>query len=324
MKNEKMTVTQTTAPENAGEAFEIEAPRFQEGGQHDLHDRGYGSGIGVHQRGANDPNAHAPDQATVPDFVQSDRAEQANLVSMPQEQPNYQQMYGQSENEKGQWRKTADQAMQELTQLRAELGALRAVQPQHQYQQAPAQAPAAQQLPDTFFPGKEEGDLVEVKDVDAMVRSAIAPAVMQIHNQQQQLYQQQMAAQKAASGITPAIEQQVMAEAPWLNSVQEGPARIQAMQSFIATRQQAQAPRGQNPNAPQQAQVNPEQAAARRVTYIESGQQTKPSETEVPVQQRIAQEFSQATTAADKKKVLMKYGMNRVNDWGPDVWGPAR
>jgi hypothetical protein len=60
------------------------------------------------------------------------------------------------------------------------------------------------------------------------------------------------------------------------------------------------------------------------VTYVESQQAAKSSESEVPLQQRIAQEMAGAKTAAQKKAILMKYGMQQANDWGPDVWGPAR
>jgi hypothetical protein len=323
MKSEKMVMPPVPAPENAGEQFELEAPRHQGGGTHDPNDRGYGSGIGVAQRGENNIELEAPETPTVPDFV----ADPFEDINPPAPDQNWQQMYGQSENEKGQWRKTANEAMTELAQLKAELGVMRnATSPatpgypaQYSTPQQPAQAQQAQ-MPETFFPDKSPDDIVETKDVDALVRNVVGPAVMQLQQQQQQLYAETLAAQKRAAGITPDVEAKMAAECPWLQSIPEGPARIQAMQGYAQQRRQAQPGKA----APATAQVSPDQAAARRVTYIESGKAATPSESEVPVQQRIAQEWAQAKNAADKKAILIKYGMQHVNDWGPDVWGPAR
>lgn len=323
-----------TEPQTDLESFK-EAPRYQGGGTHDMEDRGFGSGIGVAQRGENDPDqqqTYTP--AEVPSFVQ----ENSHVASLPQEDPDYwKKMYGQSENEKGEIRRAV---ADEVAQLKAELAAMRATMPQQpgqpypgatpgypaQPQYGPQQPQYAQQgqqpqLPETYFPDKEEGDYVEVKDVDRLVAQAIAPAVLQLNAQQQALYQQQMAAMKNAAGITPVVEQKLLAECPWMQQLPDGPAKVQAMQDYMKQRTQQQQPRQP---APQQAQVNPEQAAARRVTYIESGQAAKSTESEVPLGQRIMQEYAQARNAAEKKAVLMKYGMQHVNDWGSDVWGPAR
>lgn len=156
-----------------------------------------------------------------------------------------------------------------------------------------------------------------------MLRSVVAPAVMQLHTQTLELQRQQVQAMKSAVGITPDVEAKLNAECPWLQSVPDGVARIQAMQGYVRQRQ-AQAPQAQQASQQAQAQVSPQQAAARRVTYIESNGAARSAESEVPLQQRIAQEFGQAQGAAAKKAVLMKYGMQQANDWGSDVWGPAR
>jgi hypothetical protein len=330
MNDNTMVITNRPATEADVQAFHneeratlAEAPRFQGGGQHDTQDRGVGSGIGVAQRGAHDPEYTTPPPPEVPNFVQ-DNVPRAS-------QQDFQQMYGQSENEKGQWRKTATEAMAELEKMKLELGAMRAAvtpnaatgypQPQTYGAPQPAQAQQAPQLPETFFPEKEPGDFMEAKDVDALVRNVLAPAVLQLNQQQLQLQQQSVAAQKAAAGITPIVEAKLNAECPWLQAVPEGPTRIQAMQGVL---QQLKAAQPQQPQQPQQTRVAPEAAAARRVTYVESQQAAKSSESEVPLQQRIAQEMAGAKTAAQKKAILMKYGMQQANDWGPDVWGPAR
>ncbi len=318
MTSDKMVVTSHPATKSSIQKF-AEGDRFQAGGQHDLEDRGLGSGVGVHQRGANDPAVKMPEVPELPAFVQD------APVEAPEQ--NFQQMYGQSENEKGKWRKTAEEAMNELAQMKTELAGMRAASatpgyttPQPTYPQV-AQPTVASQLPETFFPDRSENDIVEIKDVDAMLKNLVAPAVLQLNQQQQYLQQQAAQTAKVSAGITPAIEQQLIAECPWVQQVPDGPARVQAMQGLMQQRQAAQ------PTAapqPQSTQVNPEQAAARRVTYVESGGAATPHETEIPLQQRVAQEWAGAKTAKQKRDILIKYGMQHANDWGPDVWGPVR
>ena len=120
-----------------------------------------------------------------------------------------------------------------------------------------------------------------------MVKSAIAPAVYQLWQQQQQQQSEFFNQQKMAMGITPQIEQQLSATYQWINHLPHGE-KLQAMKQLMSQQGQEEPKRPQ----PKQTMVSPEQAAARRVTYIESGQKSKPSESEIPLQQRIAQEFS--------------------------------
>lgn len=320
---EKVESTATPASEASIEDF-MRGSEWMGGNQNDYLDRGIGSGIGVSQRGADpfevEPTPLTPEQAS------------------GQVDTDWQKLYGNSENEKGAWRRTAQEAMSQLEQMKAELEQMRQAfnQPQQpgygyaQPQQAQHPNYAAQsytqqpyQLPQTFFPDKQEGDYVEVKDVDNLVKSAIAPAVMQLWQQTAELQRMQLEASKATQGITPQIERTIVTRYPWIAHMPEGPARIQAMADIMRGSQpgggqsqvQSRAPASQ----PTPTGIHPAEAAARRVVYVESGQKAATGNEEMPLQQRIEQEFNAARTAEEKRKVLMKYGMAQVNDFGRDV-----
>ncbi len=67
------------------------------------------------------------------------------------------------------------------------------------------------------------------------------------------------------------------------------------------------------------AQVSPSQAAARRVTYIESGTGKAATDDEGrSVYEQVKAEFDAAKTAREKKAVLIKHGIGVSHDWGPD------
>lgn len=311
------TVTQGVATEGSIENF-IEGEAYQQGGRFDANDRGMGSGVGVPQIPGNYEESPAPPEEAP--YVQD---------LAPQEgDQDFKQLYGKSENEKGEWRRTAQEAMSQLDQLKAELGSMRAafVQPQAApvyqgpnmppYPQPPQPQQQAQmpQFPDTYFPGKGEGDFLEPGDVDNVLQR-VDVAMTNLQQQGMALWQQQLQFMKTQAGIDPQTEQRLAAQHPWIAQMPDGPARVQALQNMKQV-EQAQKP-GQ-PRAPRPAttKVAPEQAAARRVTYIENNQQKSHTEAEVPLKQRVAQEMAAAKTAFEKRKVLEKYGMGGANDWG--------
>lgn len=295
----------------------MQGERFQDGSRFDTETRGFGSGVSRGEARSYDP-ADAPAAPKEQDFVPP-------VAPAPVEDDidHWKRLYGQSENEKGELRQNMQS---EIAQMRNELAGMRAAIPQQYNQPAatgqyqPVQQPTqAAQLPETFFPNRGENDIVEIKDVDEMLKTLVAPAVMQLNQQQQALQAQAAQQAKAAAGITPSIEQKLAAECPWITQVPDGQARIEAMRGIMQTR-----PSQGLPAQPQSVQVSPEQAAARRVTYVESGKAVTSSEGEVPIQQQIAQEYGAARNLAEKKAVLIKHGMQHVNDWGPDAWGPVR
>lgn len=273
---------------------------------------------------------------------------QERLMSDEPAPADYQQLYGNEANEKGKWRRTAEEALAELNQAKAELAALRnfqagqgaptgyppayGYQPQYQPAYQPtyapqyATAPNVPQIPQNsattaptpmnFF-NKEAGEFIEVSEMNKVLGEVVAPAVMQLWQQQQMLQQAQVAAMKMTAGITPQVEQRLTMSFPWLQSIQDGPPRIAAMQDVLARE-------SQQPTAPvraPQATQSPVEAAARRVTYIESsGQRSMKGPGEGPtVAQIMKEEFDKAQTAAEKKAVLLKYGTQQVNDFGPGV-----
>lgn len=319
---EKVDVTVEPATEaSLSDFFQGEA--HMQGGRHDLDSRGWGSGMP-----GNEPAEEAAEEPTEREYVQDSEEE------WPTE-PNFQQLYGRSENEKGEWRRTAQEAMQELERAKQELAAMRAgFQPGNPYTpQTPGYAPSnpyvpqAQQyspqmpqpeLPRTFFEGKEAGDYISVEEIDAVLRTRFAPAVLELHQQQLQLQYAQLQAQKASMGITPQVEQQIMAKYPWIGGMPEGPQRIQAIASMMNhERVTQQRPPSPARNAPQ-PKASPTQAAARRVTYVETGTGRAVANPQKSVQEQVKEEFYAAQTATDKRKVLEKYGLRTFNDFGPE------
>lgn len=333
MATEKV-FTQGEATDASIQAFiRGDEEEWQDGSRHQLESQGLGSGPdGERDRLA---NLNPPPEYTPP--------VQERLMSNEQAAPNYQQLYGQETNEKGKWRRTAEDALAELNQAKAELAALRnvqvgqgapvgyppayayqppaqAYQPQYAYPYGQPQVPQPpQQVPPSqmnFF-NKEAGEFVEVSEMNKVLSEVVAPAVMQLWQQQQSLQQAQVAAMKMGAGITPQVEQRLAVSFPWLQSIQDGPPRIAAMQDILNRE-------SQQPTAPvraPQATQSPVEAAARRVTYIESASnrsQAGPGEGK-PLSQIIAEEFAAATTAEEKKRVLLKYGTAQVNDYGPNV-----
>lgn len=331
MAAEKIEVTQREATDADIASFiSGEGNEWKDGSRFSQEVDGYGSGVQAEQLRMATLAANEIPQPLTEERLYENSPEQR--LNLPPEEQNYRSLYGRSENEKGQWRRAATDALAELQQLKSEIAALRAgqgasyaspnayapSQPQPSY--APAAEPDyASMLPETFFQGKNPGDVVDVSEVDQVFKQMIGPAVLKLWHQQQEITKQQNFLAKRAAGITPQVEQSLLTNYPWLNNVPDGQARIAAMQDIIQRPSQPV-----SPAAVAQAQqpiMNPMQAAARRAVYVESGKPTSPSpDGGATLQQRMAAEFAQAKTAAEKRAVLMRYGARQVNDFGPDVF----
>lgn len=312
MASEKLEVDVRPASDAAIDDFLLgEDNRFSTNQRHAFDTSGIGTGPENDRRqiAENDPNS--PQFRDLPTEDYSPTAD--GSVQLPE--PTWQDRFGNETNEKGKWRRTAEDAMSELARLKNELSMLRntgptqAAQPSPQ-PNSPTSTDYASMLPETFFSDKQPDDSVSVQEVNDVLRKTVGPAVLQLWHQQQQLIAQQIASQKRASGITPQLEQRITAEFPWIANIPDGEARVAAMSDIMRRTQQAGPIANTKP-----ALVDPSQAAARRVTYIEGNKQVQSNDGEKTVQQRIAEEFRAAPTAADKRAVLLKYGAQQVNDF---------
>ena len=329
MESEKVETTVKPATDQDIREF-MQGESYQPGGQHNLEGKGMGSGTEGAQLGKNDVTML---QAEPPVRTEEPFADAQFQTGETGVDEDFKQKYGDALNEKGEWRKTASEAMAELQNVKAEMAAMRSGQynappqtpgygtynaPPQNYGTVPAPQPVQQTL-ETYFPDKKDDDIVEVGDVNKMVQGIIAPAVQQLQQQQMALYQQQNNAAKTNAGLTPVIEQRLSTSYNWLQGMQEGPAKIDAMASLLHSETTAQK---QSETVKTQVAQPPHPAAAaiRRVTYVENASNTATNQENETQQQRVAREFYGAKTAFDKRKVLEKYGMNAINDFGPDYY----
>ena len=271
---------------------------YREGSRHDTESRG------IFNRDSEQPR-YDTEQPPLSDPSFNDGA-------LRDDATHWRTQYGRSENEKGELRRALAEQQDRLNRLDNDLAALRSTQ-SGQYGAPPAQEPQQYQIPDTFFGGRKPEDLVEVGEVDKLLRDVFAPAVLGVMQQQQRLLNTQIEGTKRSAGITPAIEQKLATAYPWLARITDPADRVQSMAQLLEM--------SRTPQLPTQARpADPAAAAARRVTYVEPAQSSGASRDDgIPVEQRIAQEFAAARTAADKRAVLMKYGAQAVNDWGSNI-----
>lgn len=315
MKSEKFEVREVPVGEgdNSLSQFMV-GENYMPGGVHDLEDRGLGSGIGK-------PNYSLPNTRPAANAEEASYLQESNDVGPTaqelSEAAEWKKRYGDEANEKGLYRKTATEALNELQQLRGELAALRNAAPQTYAQPAQPQP----QIPQSFFPNKEEGDLLEVGEVNRILRDMVAPAMVHLSQQQQAFMASQQASQKAALGITPNVERELLNRYSWLSTVPDA-SRPQAMAELL----QSLRPTAPNGGGTGTANTGESDRITRRVTYVERGDNSGGGtpETEVPLQKRVATEFYAAKTSKEKAAVLRKYGIDQVNDWGPDYGGPVR
>jgi hypothetical protein len=288
---------------------DINTPAWQPGSRYDTQVRGLTS---------QDYTQHAPIEA--PPRPEEPVYDTSVMPTTPE--TNWQQLYGRSENEKGELRRMLNEYNATLTATMAELTALRNAQSVNAYPTSPVHAQQPQyQLPETFFPERQPGDVVEVREIDALLRNVVGPTMLTLAQQQQNLFNERVEQEKRAVGINSVVEARLLATRPWLNNIGDPLARVRAMAEIV------QAERPVSPTHVPQAPVHPAAAAARRVTFVEPAgghAAANPQPSREQVLARFKQEFASARTAAEKKAVLGRYGVGVVNDFGPDVLGLPR
>jgi len=157
---------------NAGQAREFNAPdlpnmagrefEHMEGSRYDGVTRGYSGAEPVFNASNEPPLPQAHEQ-------------QAYTPQPAQEEPNYQQKYGQALNDMGEWRRAAQEAQSQaqlLMQQMAEVTNRMATQPQQQYQQPQPQLP-----PQRLFPDKTPGELMTWGEMEDLLNQQLLPAI---------------------------------------------------------------------------------------------------------------------------------------------------
>jgi len=290
--------------------------RHQDGGQHDLEQRGFTS-VSQDEQEQQLREMSQFQEAQYPQpqsakFVQDQPQESQVELPPSNGEQNYQQLYGQSENEKGELRRALKQQMEANQQLLQQVQMV-SQQPPVMYQQPPVQPmyppQGGVQMAQPQVPQhrpllqKEAGEMVVTEDLDEAFRTGVEPHLAELHQRMQQMQaviqQQQMAfldQQKVQSGITPQIESQLISENPWLRQIPTPQGYLQALQGLVQQKQsQALLQRTSPAHVPglaQQPVVNPAvQGAARRATFIERGVPRVAETGGVTAQQRFNQEW---------------------------------
>lgn len=260
-----------------------------------------------------------------PTLEQLEEMERIRANTPNQSQPqNWQQLYGQSENEKGELRRQLQAAQEAQAQLALQqqmLQSMQLAQAQNQNHQPPQQPRYQPQGP--LFPGKTRDDVLTLGEIE----DRLAPAIQGlIYNQGQEaetryaaLETQFVNTRKAQAGITPMVEFQILAEQPWINSL-NGAARVDAMASVLALKK-AQAP--VQPAQPQAQPMAQRPVATQRLLYVEPGRPTANEPRPVDPQMAMQQEWMASMSLPmeggkrelAQKQILLKYGAQQVSGW---------
>lgn len=219
------------------------------------------------------------------------------------EDENYKKLYGVSENEKGELRRSNEElrgAVQELLsankQLLNQVNNMQVPQVQppnffntstHQYQQ-PQNSNNSNNYYNPYLQelaAREDDDMVSAKDMKALIGNIMAPmldeANQRISLAEQRAMEAQQAnfnAQKQAYGITPQLEAQILSVNPWMKDITNPGAYLNAMQNAaLQIKNQQLVERAQPKPLPSNSASNindPNRKLSRRMTYIESGNST--------------------------------------------------
>lgn len=340
----------------------MEGTRYQEGGQHDLNPRGITSvDYDAEVQNLVDASAFRDSQYPQPQAAQFAQDQPAPVMpTAPQDgEIDYKQRYGQSENEKGDLRRALKEQLEYTQMLEMQANSngqngnivpqyaptavpqyvpqMPAVNPQTvpgapvPGGYTPPQLPTADQL--ERFAVKEDGEMVLQEDLDKVIREKVAPYVLDAYARTHQLEQrlvweqeQRVNAMKAQIGITPQIEFQLVQANPWINTIPDPTARMQAMANLMRARQAQAVLQRTTPAVPQQGQprqfVAPTAGVGRRVTYVERSAGAPGAE---PAPQTDQAKFQAEWVAAThlpieggkrgnaQREVLRKYGVSEVS-----------
>jgi len=264
-------------------------------------------------------------QDNQPSLEQLEEMEQLRQQTPNQPQQNWQQLYDQSENEKGELRRQLQAAKEAQAQLALQQQMIQAqmqlASAQTQAQPQPRQQHYQPQGP--LFPGKTREDVLTLGEIEDRLAPAIQGliynAVEGANDRYSALETQFVNTRKAQAGITPMVEFQILAEQPWINSL-NGAAKVDAMASVLALKKAQAPPVAVQPQPQPQA---PMTAAPRRLLYVEPGRPTAQEPRQIDAQAAMQQEWMNTTVLplaggqreAAQKAVLQKYGANQVSGY---------
>ena len=251
------------------------------GGRHDLQSRGLSSDD-IPQR----------TDALLNPYQQPGQPEEELYVQQPQQpQQDFRQLYGQSENEKGELRAQLSDAMNRLTSLEQEKLAASLQLPNFFPGNNPSPAPPVQQAQPNnvrreFDPSlvprlvdKEDGEPMFAEDVDALLRNKVAPVIYDLqqrleeaNNVAVQSNQRMFEAEKARMGITPAMERTIVAQNPWLQGMRDPSSYLAALGNLKA-KVEAQPLQAPPQGVAQPTFTQPQRQAVRQRTFVERGGQ---------------------------------------------------
>lgn len=315
--SERIPISVRPASIEEAQQFMMDSSQTMDGGRNDLDSRGITS---------DDPTMRREirgEPSTEPPYVQQ----------QPQEQ-DFRVLYGREANEKGQWRRTAEEALAQLELLKAQMaspqmgpGVQGTVAPQTQgnYSYVPPAitAPQPPPIPERFFPNLQPQEPIMVEDVERMLKEMVAPEIWNLRLQNQALQNAQVSNLKLGAGITPVVENQLVSTHPWLASVNDPFARVAAMQELVRGRQQAQ-PVQQQAQTQGQAQGTPNRAV-QRATFTER-MEPRTSDVDMDANALFQREMAEAMQkpfgterTEAMRAVFYKYGVRQGNDFGPGV-----
>lgn len=329
---------------------EMNGVRHQGGTQHDLQTKGYSSDNSVE-------DARNFQQTQWNDLETNVQVPLHNYQGDQVANQDFQNMYGQSENEKGELRKALQAQMDANNQLLSRMNQVSnpqtplpqffAASPQRQEQ--PVNSPQVQntavpQSPnfkDVRFLAKEDDEMVLASDLNKVIQEQVAPYVYDAYqqaaearNQTSVVQKQLFESQKLQMGITPQIEQMAIAQQPWMANVGTPEAYLGALHNFKATMDRAQLLEQQQPNpipqARQNVSSNPQaRRMVRRTTYVEGQGQAMAGEPSQGPSNAMAQweaAWSQsealpfAERAAVQRELLKTRGVGQVSGYrSPNV-----
>ena len=251
----------------------------------------------------------------------------------------YKKLYGTSENEKGQLRKSQAELMEAFNGLMAQFEALQAngqqqpqpVSPQFAPQFGPPQGFAPQPQYSDPFAGFGDDDVIQGKQIKELFDRTVTPAYQYLASQTQQamarsaaLEQRLMKQVKETSGITAVDEFRLTARNPWVREL--APAqRVQALASLRA----AEAAIAPPPQAP--AQIPPatdgQQRILNRLTYVEGSLPNVPDSSEAALEAAKQRDYAKVMMApsdtGERAKMFRawaaKYGIPGVGVTPSDI-----
>jgi hypothetical protein len=254
----------------------------------------------------------------------------------------FKKLYGASENEKGQLRKSQQELMEAFNGLMAQYEGLQSNANQPQWQ--PGMQPNAPQFgpPQGFAPQPQYGDpfagfgdddVIQGKQIKELFDRTVTPAYQYLAAQTQQamarsaaLEQRLLKQVKETSGITPVDEFRLIARNPWVREL--APAqRVQALASLMAAEVATQpVPQPQAP--PQIPPVTEgQQRILNKLTYVEGATPQVPDSSEAALEAAKQRDYAKVMMTpqetGERAKMFRawasKYGVTSIGQAPSDI-----